>query len=97
MSVEAVQEWRRGVRGRIDGWQFLYDGTGEHRARHATAYQYSSNGRRMWKVDVLERCEGGGFDLYTYGHTLPLTRKMAEEIAKRFVTGKKIPKRLEWR
>lgn len=33
----------------------------------------------------------------TYGATAPLTRKMAAEIAQRFVTGKKIPKRLEWR
>ena len=97
MSVEVVQEWRRDVRWRIDGLQLWCDGTGEYRARHATAYQYSTNGRRMWKVDVLERDDGGGFDLYTYGHNLPLTRKMAEEIASRFVAGKKIPKRLEWR
>jgi hypothetical protein len=33
----------------------------------------------------------------TYGETSPLTHKMAVEIAKRFVTGRKIPKRLEWR
>jgi hypothetical protein len=33
----------------------------------------------------------------TYGYNAPLTRKMAEEIAARFVAGKKIPKRLEWR
>jgi len=32
-----------------------------------------------------------------YGYTAPLTRKMALEIAQRFVDGKKIPKRLEWR
>ena len=33
----------------------------------------------------------------TYGQTAPLTSKMALEIAQRFVAGKKIPKRLEWR
>jgi hypothetical protein len=97
MSAESVQEWRSGVRGRIDGLQLQYDGIGPHRARHAIAYQTSCNGRRMWKVDVLERAEGGGFDLYTYGHDMPLTQKMAREIAERFVTGRKIPKRLEWR
>jgi hypothetical protein len=33
----------------------------------------------------------------TYGETAPLTVKMAKEIARRFVDGKKIPKRLSWR
>jgi hypothetical protein len=33
----------------------------------------------------------------TYGETSPLTHKMAVEIARRFVNGWKIPKRLEWR
>jgi hypothetical protein len=32
-----------------------------------------------------------------YGQTAPLTRAMALEIAQRFVDGRKIPKRLEWR
>lgn len=36
-------------------------------------------------------------DETTYGQRAPLTRKMALEIAQRFVDGKKIPKRLEWR
>lgn len=32
-----------------------------------------------------------------YGESGSLTSKMAEEIATRFVAGRKIPKRLEWR
>jgi hypothetical protein len=97
MANAAVLEWRRGARGQIDGLQLHYEGVGDNCRRYATAYQTSSNGRRLWKVDVFEREEGGGFDLGTYGHTMPLTRKMATEIATRFVQGLKIPKRLEWR
>lgn len=34
---------------------------------------------------------------YTYGSSGSLTPKMAQEIAERFVNGRMIPKRLEWR
>lgn len=97
MGTASVSQWRFDVRGRIDGLQLHYDGIGAHQYRHATAYQTSRNGKRLWLVDVLEDTVHGDGDVYTYGQCLPLTRKMAVEIATRFVTGKTIPKRLEWR
>jgi len=71
-----------------------YDGTGELDHLHATIV----NLRDGWQCEVLEESEDRTrAEPYTYGETLPLTEKMAREIAERFVTGKKIPKRLEWR
>ena len=93
----SVAEWRWDVRGRIDGKQFHYDGVGEFRALHATVFQHATNGKRYWKVEVLEEIPGDRAEAYTYGDTMPLTLKMAKEIAGRFVAGRKIPKRLEWR
>ena len=98
MVSETVSDWRHGVRLRIDGQQWHYDGIGEHSRLHATAFQYSDDGKRYWKVEVLEESQDGSVaEAFTYGNTLPLTQKMAREIAGRFVTGRKIPKNLEWR
>jgi hypothetical protein len=93
-----VSDWRHAVRWRIDGPQLRYDGIGELSSLHATAYQVPTNeGKRAWLVSVIEEFFGDKAVEYVYGETLPLTRKMAVEVAERFVTGKKIPKRLEWR
>lgn len=98
MATSSVSDWRHAVRWRIDGQQLHYDGIGELSSLHATAYQVPTNeGKRAWHVEVLEEIPGDKAEAYVYGQTLPLTRKMAVEIAERFVTGKKIPKRLEWR
>ena len=97
MTTSSVSGWRNDVRFRIDGLQLHYDGVGEFSSLHATAYQFATNGTRYWKVEVLEEIPGDKAEAYVYGETLPLTRKMAADIAERFVTGRKIPKRLEWR
>ena len=97
MTHSSVSGWRNAIRFRIDGLQLHYDGVGEFSSLHATAFQFADNGERYWKVEVLEETPGDRAEAYTYGETLPLTRTMAVEIAKRFVTGRKIPKRLEWR
>jgi hypothetical protein len=34
---------------------------------------------------------------YTYGDIDPLGKRMAEDAAERWVTGRKIPSKLEWR
>lgn len=96
MSIDTVREWRWDIRHRIDGLQLYYEGIGEHQFLYATAYQTPCNGRRMWLVATRDSRDEMGIE-YTYGETMPLTRKMAEEVALRFVQGKKIPKRLEWR
>jgi hypothetical protein len=93
----AVSDWRAHLRYKCDGLQLHYDGVGEHQYRHATAYQTSSNGRRWWLTEVLEDTIGGPAESYTYGQNQPMTSKMAREVAERFVTGRKIPKRLEGR
>jgi hypothetical protein len=94
MVIDSFEEHRQKTRSKIDGLQLWSNGPG----RHAIAYQTPYNdGQRRWLVDVLEKTSDGGFDLYTYGHNMPLTCKMAEEIVFRFVGGKQIPKRLEWR
>jgi len=98
MTTSSVSGWRNAVRWRIDGQQLHYDGIGELSSLHATAYQVPTNeGKRAWLVSVIEEIPDDKAVEYVYGETLPLTRKMAVEIAERFVTGKKIPKRLEWR
>jgi hypothetical protein len=98
MATHNVADWRHGIRFRIDGQQFHYDGQGDFSALHATVFQCADNGKRYWKCEVLEESsDGSRAEAYTFGDTLPLTHKMATEIARRFVTGKKIPKRLEWR
>lgn len=90
--------WRSEIRSRIDGWQYHFDGAGDKDRLHATVFQTSDNGKRCWKVAVLEENEDRTEAVeYTYGETLPLTYKMAKEIAVRFICGRKIPKRLEWR
>lgn len=95
--MTTVEEWRHAVRWQIDGPRYSYDGVGEYRTLHATVIQTPHNGRRAWKVEVLEELAGDKAEAYTYGDTMPLTFKMAQEIAERFVAGKNIPKRLEWR
>ena len=97
--MASVTEWRSGVRIRIDGWQYHFDGVGAKECLHATVFQTPCNdGGRAWKCAVLEESQDPSrAEAYTYGDTLPLTYKMAKEIAVRFVAGKKIPKRLEWR
>lgn len=97
MASSAVQDWRHDVRFRIDGQQYHYDGIGEHSSLHATVFQYPDNGKRYWKAEILTEMPGDRAEAYAFGDTLPLTLKMAQEIAERFVTGRKIPKRLEWR
>lgn len=97
MSSEAVSGWRHGIRFLIDGQQWRYDGTGEHSQLHATAFQCSEGGKRYWKVEIMAEIDDGVAESYTFGDNKPLTLRMAKEIGMRFVTGKKIPKRLEWR
>lgn len=97
MTSATVNEWRSAVRSRIDGWQYHFDGTGQHATLHATVFQVPHNGRRAWAVEVMEDVVGERAEDHTYGRTCPLTFRMAREIARRFVTGRKIPKRLEWR
>lgn len=95
--MTSVDEWRNAVRWKIDGPRYCYDGIGEHHLLHATVIQTPHNGRRAWVVEVLEELRGDMAEAYTYGQNMPLTFKMAQEIAERFVAGRKIPKRLEWR
>jgi hypothetical protein len=95
MSATDVEEWRRNVRFQCDGLQLHYDGLGQHSKLHATIFRRPP---KRWAVEILaEMDDGSRAEAYTFGDTLPLTKKMAREIAERFVTGKKIPKRLEWR
>jgi len=95
MSI--VEDWRHAVRWKIDGPRYGYDGVGEHSALHAMIIQKYYNGKRLWRVEVMCEVTGDQAEAYTYGDNLPLTFRMATEIAERFVTGKKIPRRLEWR
>ena len=95
--MATVEEWRHDVRWQIDGPLYGYDGIGDYRNLHATVIQTPHNGKRAWKVEVLEEVAGDKAEAYTYGETRPLTFKMAKEIATRFVAGRMIPKRLEWR
>lgn len=97
MTAQEVKDWRWDVRGRIDGQQFIYDGEGDFRSRHATVFQRATTGKRVWKVEVLEEIPGDRAEAYAYGDYMPLTLKMAKEIASRFISGRKIPKRLDWR
>jgi hypothetical protein len=72
-----------------------YDGDGDLIRLHATIYGVPPRG---WRCEVLEESgDGSRAEAYTYGETAGLTLKMAKEIASRFVAGRKIPKRLEWR
>ena len=72
-----------------------YDGEGDLQHLHATIYCVPPRG---WRCEVLEEAaDRSRAEAYTYGETFGLTLKMAQEIASRFVTGRKIPKRLEWR
>jgi hypothetical protein len=72
-----------------------YDGDGDLIRLHATIYCVPPRG---WRCEVLEEAaDRSRAEAYTYGETFGLTLKMAQEIAGRFVTGRKIPKRLEWR
>jgi hypothetical protein len=94
MSATQVEEWRSNVRFKCDGLQLHYDGLGKHSMLHATVWRRPQS----WAVEVLtEMDDGSRAEAYTFGDTYPLTQKMAREIAERFVTGRKIPKRLEWR
>lgn len=97
MISDAVSGWRHGIRFRIDGQQWHYDGIGDHSQLHATAFQYSEDGKRYWKVGIMAEIDEGVPESYTFGDNKPLTLRMAKEIATRFVTGRKIPKTLEWR
>jgi hypothetical protein len=72
-----------------------YDGDGALIRLHATIYCVPPRG---WRCEVLEEAaDRSRAEAYTYGETFGLTLKMAQEIASRFVAGRKIPKRLEWR
>jgi hypothetical protein len=72
-----------------------YNGDGDLIRLHATIYCVPPRG---WRCEVLEEAaDRSRAEAYTYGETAGLTLKMAQEIASRFVTGRKIPKRLEWR
>jgi hypothetical protein len=72
-----------------------YNGDGDLIRLHATMYCVPPRG---WRCEVLEEAaDRSRAEAYTYGETAGLTLKMAQEIASRFVTGRKIPKRLEWR
>lgn len=74
--------------------ELAYDGTGDMSHLHATVYRLLNG----WRCEVLEEnADRSRAEAYTYGETMPLTVKMAKEIALRFVTGKQIPKRLERR
>lgn len=73
-----------------------YDGEGDLSFLHATVWRSLLHGG--WKCEVLtEMRDGSRAEAYTYGEMAPLTYKMANEIATRFVAGRKIPTRLEWR
>ena len=84
----ADEELQRGAQVRIrdSGLEFDLAGAGDPDG--------SSDEVSRKKEESSDRSRA---EAYTYGDTLPLTHKMATEIARRFVTGKKIPKRLEWR
>lgn len=78
-----------------DGRGLEYDGSGDLCRLHATVYLGPQGG---WRCEVLEESgDCSRAEAYTYGDTMPLTLKMAKDIAVRFVAGRKIPKRLEWR
>jgi hypothetical protein len=73
-----------------------YDGAGDLSHLHATIYAHDTWLGR-WLVDcVIDHTPERG-ESWTYGETLPLTRKMAEEIATKWVAGRKVPRHLEWR
>jgi len=95
--MSSVDEWRDAVRWKIDGPLWGWEGIGKHRGRHALVIQTPHNGERAWLAEVREDVHGGMPEAYTYGRNMPLTFRMAKEIATRFVAGRTIPKRLEWR
>jgi hypothetical protein len=80
----------------VDPDETWCDGLGEYAHLHARIYPHDAWLGR-WLVDCIidhtpERGEG-----WTYGETMPLTRRMANAIAAKWVAGRKIPKDLEWR
>ena len=85
-----VRGWKTEGQGELH-----FDGAGDLSHLHATVYKTPHGG---WKCEVLEESlDRSRAEAYTYGETMPLTVKMAKEIASRFVSGRKIPKRLDWR
>lgn len=74
----------------------FFDGEGDCTHLHATIYADPMR-RNRYRVECIADITGDRGEAWTYGETLPLTRKMADEIARRWCNGQKIPKRLEWR
>ena len=78
-----------------------YDGEGEHAHLHATISRRTVSRIDRDKSGFLLQCVDEYPDAraveYTYGDIDPLGKRMAEDAAERWVTGRKIPSKLEWR
>lgn len=78
-----------------------YDGEGAHANLHATVSRIVvariDCDKAGFRLECLEEYPDGRAVLYTYGEIDPLGKRMAEDAAQRWVTGRKIPSRLEWR
>ena len=78
-----------------------YDGEGEHAHLHATISRRTVSRIDRDKSGFLLQCVEEYPDdravEYTYGDIDPLGKRMAEDAAERWVTGRKIPSKLEWR
>jgi hypothetical protein len=78
-----------------------YDGEGGHAHLHATVSRLTVSRFDRDKSGFLLRCvevypDGRAVE-YTYGNIDPLGKRMAESAAERWVNGRKIPNKLDWR
>ena len=78
-----------------------YDGEGEHANLHATIYRHTvsrfDRDKSGFLLQCVEEYQDGRAVQYTYGEIDPLGKRMAEDAAERWVTGRKIPRTLDWR
>ena len=78
-----------------------YDGEGEHANLHATISRLTvariDRDKSGFLLQCVEEYPDGRAVEYTYGEIDPLGKRMAEDAAERWVTGRKIPSKLEWR
>jgi hypothetical protein len=86
------KKWRKKV---------FYDGVGPLKNRHATVYKGTAFVMGVEKsgymVDCLVEFDDGTACSTVYGEVMPLTEKMADDVARRFIEILTIPRRLNWR
>lgn len=73
-----------------------YDGIGDYSNLHATVYPHHSAHDRYCVECIADISDSRG-ESWTYGETMPLTFRMAHEIAGLWCNGRKVPRKYEWR